>query len=56
MAKIVTTYIAVVLLLSLGIFSLGALTTAAELRDPMQPPLESQMHREATLAANPQTR
>ncbi len=38
MLRIVTTYLAVLLLLSVGFFGVGALATAAELRDPMQPP------------------
>ena len=38
MRRIITTYIFVVVLLSLGFFGVGALATAQELRDPMQPP------------------
>ena len=38
MRRIVTTYFAILLLLSIGFFGVGALATAQELRDPMQPP------------------
>jgi hypothetical protein len=38
MAQIITTYLLVVLLVSLGFFGVGALASAQELRDPMQPP------------------
>ena len=38
MRRVVTTYIVVVLLLSLGFFGVGALASAQELHDPMQPP------------------
>ena len=38
MLRIVTTYVAILLLLSIGFFGVGALATAEELRDPMQPP------------------
>ncbi len=40
MRRVLTTYLAVLLFLSLGFFGLGALASvgAAELRDPMQPP------------------
>ncbi len=38
MRRIVTTYLAILLLLSIGFFGVGALATAQELRDPMQPP------------------
>ena len=38
MRKIVTTYFAVVLLISLGSFGFSAILNAQELRDPMQPP------------------
>lgn len=38
MRRILTTYLAVLLLLSIGFFGVGALATAQELRDPMQPP------------------
>ncbi len=38
MQRIITTYIVVVVLLSLGFFGIGTLAKAAELRDPMQPP------------------
>ncbi len=38
MLRIVTTYLAILLLLSIGFFGVGALATADELRDPMEPP------------------
>ena len=38
MKQIITTYVAVVVLLALGFFGVGALAKAAELREPMQPP------------------
>ena len=38
MARIITTYIVVLLLVSLGFFGVGAIASAKELRDPMQPP------------------
>ena len=38
MRQVMTTYIAVVVLLALGFFGVGALAKAEELRDPMQPP------------------
>lgn len=38
MKRIITTYIAVVLLITLGSFGFGAIVHAQELRDPMQPP------------------
>jgi hypothetical protein len=38
MAQIIKTYLLVILLVSLGFFGVGALATAQELRDPMQPP------------------
>jgi hypothetical protein len=48
MAQIIKTYLLVILLVSLGFFGVGALATAQELRDPMQPPpLALQKHREA---------
>ena len=54
MRRIVTTYLAVVVLLSLGFFGVGAIASAAELRDPMQPPpFAMRMLRKAQLAANP---
>jgi hypothetical protein len=41
-------------LVSLGFFGVGALASAQELRDPMQPPpLALQKYREAKWAANP---
>jgi hypothetical protein len=54
MAQIIKTYLLVVLLVSLGFFGVGALASAQELRDPMQPPpLVLQKYREAKWAANP---
>ncbi|MCP4767037.1 MAG: hypothetical protein GY875_12280 [Gammaproteobacteria bacterium] len=54
MAQIITRYLVVVLLVSLGFFGVGALATAQELRDPMQPPpFAVQKFREAKWAANP---
>jgi hypothetical protein len=48
MAQIITTYLLVVLLVSLGFFGVGALASAQELRDPMQPPpFALQKYREA---------
>lgn len=38
MRRIITTYLAVVLLITLGSFGFSALLRAQELRDPMQPP------------------
>jgi hypothetical protein len=55
MARIVTTYIAVLLLVSLGFFGVGAIASAQELHDPMQPPpLALQKFSEARRAANPE--
>jgi hypothetical protein len=54
MAKMITTYLVVILLVSLGFFGVGALASAAELRDPMPPPaLALQKFGEARWAANP---
>jgi hypothetical protein len=54
MAQIVTRYLVVILLVSLGFFGVGALASAAEMRDPMQPPpFALQKFREAKWAANP---
>ena len=39
MAKMVTTYLVVILLVSLGFFGVGALASAAELRDSQPPPV-----------------
>ncbi len=38
MRRILTTYLLVVVVLSLGFFGVGAIASAAELRDPMRPP------------------
>ena len=54
MAQIIRTYLLVILLVSLGFFGVGALASAQEPRDPMQPPpLALQKYREAKWAANP---
>lgn len=56
MRRIITTYIAVIILLSLGFFGLGALASvsADELRDPMQPPaLALLKFRQAKWASQP---
>lgn len=54
MARIVTTYLVVILLVSLGFFGVGALASGAELRDPMQPPeFAPRKFREARWAASP---
>ena len=55
MAQIIRTYLLVILLVSLGFFGVGALASAQELRDPMQPPpFALKKYREARWAANPQ--
>ena len=55
MTQIITRYLVVVLLVSLGFFGVGAFASAQELRDPMQPPPYAlKKFREAWLAANPQ--
>jgi len=38
MAQIITTYLLVILLVSLGFFGVGTLASAQVLRDPVQPP------------------
>ena len=54
MAQIIRTYLLVILLVSLGFFGVGALASAQELRDPMQPPpFALKKYREARWAANP---
>jgi hypothetical protein len=54
MRRIITTYVLVVVLLSLGIFGIGALASAQELRDPMQPPpFALQKFRQAKWASQP---
>ena len=54
MAQIITTYLLVVLLVSLGFFGVGALASGQELRDPMQPPpFALQKYRAARWAASP---
>ncbi len=54
MRSIVTTYIAVLLVLSIGFVGVGALATAEELRDPMQPPpFALKKFRQAEWAKNP---
>ena len=55
MVQIVTRYLVAILLVSLGFFGVGALATAQELRDPIQPPsLAIQKFREAKEAAKPE--
>ena len=55
MRRIVTTYLLVVVLLSLGFFGVGAIASAQELRDPMQPPpFALQKFRQAKWAKQPQ--
>ena len=54
MLRIVTTYLAILLLLSIGFFGVGALASAAELRDPMQPPpFALKKYRQAEWAKKP---
>ncbi|MCP4979687.1 MAG: hypothetical protein GY935_04240 [Gammaproteobacteria bacterium] len=54
MRRIIATYIVVVILISLGIFGVGALASAQELRDPMQPPAFAlQKFRQAKWADKP---
>ncbi len=56
MRRIVTTYIVVVVLVSLGFFGVGAMAKAEELRDPMQPPpFALQKFRQAKWAGKPTT-
>lgn len=48
MAQVITTYLFVLLLVSLGFFGVGTLASAQDLGDPMQsPPSELQEPREA---------
>ena len=54
MRRVITTYIFVVLLLSIGFVGVGAIASANELRDPMRPPpLALQKFREAKWAQQP---
>jgi hypothetical protein len=54
MTQIITTYLIVVLLVSLGFFGVGALASAQPLIDPMQPPPYAlQKMREAKRVASP---
>jgi hypothetical protein len=54
MANMITTYLVVVLLVSLGFFGVGALASATETRDPMQPPAFAlEKFRQANRVANP---
>ena len=56
MRRIITTYLAVVLLITLGSFGFGALVRAQELRDPMQPPpLALLKFKQAKWARQPRT-
>ena len=48
MAQVITTYLVVILLVSLGFFGVGTLASAQNLSDPMQsPPSALQESREA---------
>lgn len=54
MGRIIVTYVGVLVLLSLGFFGVGAIASAQELRDPMQPPpFALQKFREAKWASKP---
>ena len=54
MRRILTTYLLVIMLLSIGFFGVGAIASAQELRDPMQPPpLALRKFRLAKLAGQP---
>lgn len=54
MRKVITTYVAVVIFITLGSFGFNALLHAQELRDPMQPPpFALQKFREAKWAKQP---
>ena len=56
MRRVVTTYIVVVVLLSLGFFGVGTMAKAEELRDPMQPPpFALQKFRQAKWIGKPTT-
>lgn len=56
MAQIITTYLVVILLVSLGFFGVGALASAQDLVDPMQSPAFAlQKMPEAKWAVNPRT-
>ena len=56
MREIITTYLLVVVLLSIGFIGFGAIASAEELRDPMQPPPYAlQKFREAKWAGKPKT-
>ena len=54
MRRMVTTYIAILLVVSIGFFGVGALASAQELRDPMRPPAYAlNKFRQARLAGLP---
>ena len=56
MTQIITTYLVVVLLVSLGFFGVGALASAQDLVDPIQSPAFAlQKMPEAKWAANPKS-
>ena len=56
MRRLVTAYLVVVVVLALGFFGVGAIASAQELRDPMQPPpLALRKFREARFAGKPKT-
>ena len=55
MRRIVTAYLAILLLVSIGFFGVGAIASAQELRDPMRPPAYAlNKFRLARLAGLPQ--
>jgi hypothetical protein len=53
MTRIITTYILVLMLVSLGFLGVGTIASTQELRDPMQPSLALQEFRELTPTVNP---
>ena len=56
MRRVVTAYLVVMVLLSIGFFGLGAIASAQELRDPMQPPPYAlQKFREAKWSGKPKS-
>jgi hypothetical protein len=53
MANMITTYLVVILLVSLGFFGVGALASATELREPIQSPAFAlEKFRQTSRAAN----
>jgi len=53
MTRIITTYFFVLMLVSLGFFGVGTISSAQELRDPVQPPPAQQQSPQSQRAANP---